>query len=293
MNKHIIINLFLLLTIYSVNAQMTDNIFSYKLGKAQITMLSEGQHPGNPDVLLIEKDGKFTKYAYNNPFATGTNCFLIQMDGKNVLIDAGYGRNLFNNLEALGLNADKIDYVLLTHLHGDHIGGMLRDGNIAFPNAEVYLDKREYDYWLKSTNGNAKQMLELYKNKLHQFTAQQILLKLNRDEVIPALKGIYAIAAYGHTPGHTAFLIKNNNEQLLVWGDLAHAMAVQMPHPEVAVTYDVEPKQAVRSREQILQYVAQFHIPIAGMHIAFPGIGMIEKIDMKSKSGGFNFEPFE
>ena len=89
--------------------------------------------------------------------------------------------------------------------------------------------------------------------------------------------GIQPLAAYGHTPGHAMFLIQDSGEQLLIWGDLAHAMAVQMAHPKISVTYDVDPDMARESRQKVLKYVAEEGIPIAGMHIPTPGTGKVEK----------------
>ncbi len=100
------------------------------------------------------------------------------------------------------------------------------------------------------------------------------------------LPGIYAIATYGHTPGHTSFLLESGKEKLLIWGDLAHAMAVQMPHPEISVTYDFDPRQAADIRKKMLEYVSKNNIPIAGMHIAYPAVGKISE-----KGSGYTFTP--
>jgi glyoxylase-like metal-dependent hydrolase (beta-lactamase superfamily II) len=95
------------------------------------------------------------------------------------------------------------------------------------------------------------------------------------------------LATYGHTPGHTSFLIESKESKLLIWGDLTHAMAIQMPYPQVAVTYDVNPEGAVQSRKAVLTYVSENHIPVAGMHIAYPAIGEIKSIS----DGGYQFLP--
>ena len=196
------------------------------------------------------------------------------------MIDAGFGRNLFNNLELLGLAPEQIDIILITHMHGDHIGGLLKDGTITFPNAELYVANFEADYWLKnnSTSGAAK-VIEAYNSKLRLFEPSE----LNNSKEL--LSKIHAIAAYGHTPGHTVFLLKSENAQLMVWGDLTHAMAIQMPHPEIAVTYDVNPQEAVAVRKKILEYIAEHKIFVAGMHIAFPAIGTITP----NGDGGYEF----
>ena len=89
--------------------------------------------------------------------------------------------------------------------------------------------------------------------------------------------GISMIEAYGHTPGHVMFLVKDGGNHLLIWGDLTHALAVQMPHPEISVTYDVDPDMARETRLKVLKYVSDNEIPVAGMHIPFSGTGMVKK----------------
>jgi glyoxylase-like metal-dependent hydrolase (beta-lactamase superfamily II) len=197
------------------------------------------------------------------------------------LIDTGFGRNLFDNLQSLGISAEKVDIILLTHMHGDHIGGLIKDGKVMFPNAELYLPQPEHDYWVGNVDrgAQAQSIITSYKNKLHLFVPSETAI--DAKEII---SGVKAIAAYGHTPGHTGYLFESAGSSIFIWGDLTHAMAVQMPHPEVAITYDTDPKQAIASRKKLLDYVAKNKIPIAGMHIAFPSIG-----DIKAEGKGYIF----
>jgi glyoxylase-like metal-dependent hydrolase (beta-lactamase superfamily II) len=186
---------------------------------------------------------------------------------------------LFDNLKSIGLTAAQIDVVLLTHMHGDHIGGLLKDGKIAFPNAQIYIAKPERDYWAGTDNELALNVLKMYDKQIVLFEPNDL------SNIKTALfAGITPIAAFGHTPGHTAFLVESDSDKFLFWGDLTHAMAIQMPFPQVAVTYDIDPKEAVITRQEILKFVAQNHIRIAGMHIAAPAIGTVE-----AKGDGFEF----
>jgi len=105
------------------------------------------------------------------------------------------------------------------------------------------------------------------------------------------LKGVSAIAAYGHTPGHTMFLVESGGKKLLVWGDLTHAMAIQMPRPSVSVTYDSDPVAAAEARKEVLKYVSENKIPVAGMHVAYPGVGGVETDP--ENPGGYKFIPIK
>jgi len=292
-NRIIIIALFIMSSIY-VQAQTNENIFSMTLGNSKVVLLSEGQRNGNTDILIGTKPEITEKYAPNKSFPMAANVFLWQVDGKNILFDTGYGKSLFDNLQSLGVNREDIDAIFITHMHGDHIGGLIHNGQVAFPKATLYISQSEYDYWTNEDvmhklpeNAQAgflyaKKVIDAYKDRLHLFVPNAVNPPYNKT----LYPGIKAIAAYGHTPGHTAYLIESGKDKLLVWGDLAHAMAVQMPHPEIAVTYDSNPKDAIQSRAVILQYVSTHAIPVAGMHIPFPSIGIIKK-----SGTGYQFVP--
>jgi glyoxylase-like metal-dependent hydrolase (beta-lactamase superfamily II) len=291
--KLITIIMFAMATV-CVKAQTNENIFSAVLGKSKLFLLSEGQRNGSTEILIDATPELIKKYAPDNSFPMAANVFLWQINGKNILFDTGYGRNLFDNLQSIQLKPENIDVIFITHAHGDHIGGLLRDEKAAFPNAAIYMSKMEYNYWTNDSIMNqmpekirggfllTKKVVEAYKNRLHLFEPNA----LNPPYTKTVYPGIKAIAAYGHTPGHTVFLLESGKDKFLIWGDLAHAMAIQMPHPEIAVSYDVNSQDAIQARKVILQYVSENHIPIAGMHIAYPGMGAIKKSE-----SGYLFVP--
>ncbi|MDL2265560.1 MBL fold metallo-hydrolase [Parabacteroides sp. OttesenSCG-928-G07] len=276
--------MFLLMCLFIVAgnlyAQQNNNVFTYKVGKYEISLLAEGQGNGNPRILIGATPEMMEKAIPEGTFPNATNTFLIKTPDQIILVDAGYGRELFNNLQSLGVTPEQVDVVLITHMHGDHIGGMLRDGNIAFPNAKVHLATREYGHW-NGVEGNAKNMIQAYEGQISLFLPEKA--GEAKNQLYP---GIYAITSYGHTPGHSCFLVESDGQKLLIWGDLTHAMAIQMPYPQVAVTYDSNPDDAIKSRKEILEYVSKNNIPIAGMHIAYPGIGSV-----KAEGAGYQFVP--
>jgi glyoxylase-like metal-dependent hydrolase (beta-lactamase superfamily II) len=273
-------------------------VMTFEIGYSQVSVLSEEQRSGRIDALTGATPQMIQTYLPDSIYPSAVNAFLLRTPDKNILVDAGYGRKLFNHIQSLGLTTEDIHIILLTHMHGDHIGGLLRNDTIAFPQAELYLSQPEYDFWMSDQamqaspdrrNGflQARKVIDAYKDKLHLFT----------PEAGPAadppantlLPGIRAIAAYGHTPGHTAYLFESEGSQLLIWGDITHAMHIQMPCPDVTYARDSDPVQSVETRKHILAYVAAKNIPIAGMHIAFPGIGDV----ISTGNGGvYAFEPY-
>lgn len=277
-----------------LSAQELPETRSYHVGAFEITVLPEAQTKGNPNILIGATPEMLRQCIPESAYPSAANVFLIRTPEKNVLVDAGYGTRLFEHLDKFGIKSDQIDVVFLTHMHGDHIGGMLHGGKAAFPNAEVYLSQPEYDFWTSDEQmrkmpenrrggfENARKVTDAYQANLHLFEPD------GAGAVFAALiPGFEAMAAYGHTPGHTAYIVGTGVERLLIWGDLTHAMAIQMPYPQVAVTYDTDPQQAIATRLRVLRYVSQNRIPVGGMHVPFPGMGFVED----AGNGGYRFTP--
>ncbi len=263
----------------------------YKVGNYEIFVLAEGGGDANTS-LLIEAPAEVTaKYAPNGTFPVATHAVLIKGKGKVWLVDTGYGRNLFEHMKQLGIERGDVDHVLLTHMHGDHIGGMLLDGKPAFPNASVTVGDKEVAYWTSEAEMNklpvarhdgfrmAQKVLTQYGPKVEQ--VQALALDGNYGD------GIFPIEGYGHTPGHIMFLISDGGEKLLVWGDITHALAIQMPHPEISVYYDIDPDMARETRLKVLEYLSGKEIAVIGMHVPAPQPGKIAKDEA---SGGYSFE---
>ncbi|NDV82723.1 MBL fold metallo-hydrolase [Bacteroides sp. 51] len=257
-----------------------NNIFSYKVGDYEVILLSEGQSDNKTDKLIGATPEILRETVPDGTYKTAVNTFLVKTPDKIYLIDTGFGRNLWTNLDAIGVSPEQINVVVLTHMHGDHTGGTLKDGVVAFPNAHLILSAPEYVYWIEEAKQeNASRIVNLYGERVQVVTPEQLEKKQG--------DGIYFIEAYGHTPGHMACLLQSGDEELLIWADLTHAMAVQMPYPEIALTYDSNPEMAVNSRKRILEYVAENEITIAGMHIAYPAMGEIKA----SPEKGYLFTP--
>lgn len=280
MKKTILLFVFFV-SILTIRAQENKNIYSKQVGDIKVHLLSEGQQTASIKILLEVSDEIVEKYVPDGTFANAANAFLLDDSGNYALIDAGFGRELFANLNSLNIKPEEIKVVMLTHMHGDHIGGLIKDNQKAFPNAKILVAQKEFDYWSAGDNAGAKRVLELYKDQIETFSPLALeTVKVGSCSLIP-------LEAYGHTPGHIAFLIHSKGENLLIWGDLTHAMAVQMPHPEIAVSYDVDPETAIESRRKILKFVTEKNIPIAGMHISYPGMGTVRKA-----GEGYEFIPY-
>jgi glyoxylase-like metal-dependent hydrolase (beta-lactamase superfamily II) len=260
------------------------------LGSFEITALNDGTIDFPMDQLLLNAKPGEVEAAFKNaylmlPAETSVNAFLINTATKLILVDTGAGTlygptlgHLLDNLRAAGYRPEEVDTILLTHLHGDHVGGLSLNGKMAFPNATLYVNQKEVSYWLneskeagapESQQGNfkiARQAMGLYlaANRMKPFTGD--------TQLFP---GIKAVDAPGHSPGHTMYLIESDGQKLLLWGDLMHAATVQFADPGVAIQWDSDPKQAVATRQQVLADAAKNGYWIAGAHLPYPAFGHV------------------
>ncbi len=237
----------------------------FRFGNFEVIAVQDAPSTMRAELFPGIPEAEFRKLAGTTRAPSSVNVFLLKGDGKTILVDTGNGGD--RGAMAKKLKQEKIDFILLTHMHGDHIGGLLdKEGKAAFPAALVYVSAPERDYWQSAAAGArgelARRVLRAYGDrvKLFQFG----------DEVLP---GIKALDAVGHTPGHTAF----ETDSLLIVGDLLHAVAIQIPRPEICATYDMDPGKAVQARRKFYDLAVSSAKPIAGMHLPFPGVGRISR----------------
>ncbi len=247
------------------------------VGSYEVYVLQESADAGSAGILIDAPDEVLARYAPEGTFPMATNAVLIRRGDRVWLVDTGFGRTIFDRMAALGIEPGDVDEVLITHMHGDHTGGLLRDGAAMFPNAALRLAQREFDHWSQTGNEGAVKIFSEYGDAVSLFSPAEI--------DAPAQDGITPVAAYGHTPGHTMFMIRDGGESLLIWGDLTHAMAIQMPHPEISVRYDSDPDAAREIRMKVLRYVAENNIPIVGMHIP-----AVTEGNITSNGNGYEFQ---
>jgi len=250
-------------------------VFSFKVGQFDVFMIVESEREGNAGILTGTSADVIERYIPSSGFKHSTNAFLIKAQGQNILIDTGTGAGgvIVDKIKSLGVQPEQIHVILLTHLHGDHFGGLVKDGKPVFPNAKIYLSERELNYFtVTNINQAAVNALSPYRSKMETFVPSELSTE-RRPQIIP---GIFPIAAYGHTPGHTIYLLESGRAKLLIAGDILHVGLVQFHLPAVNATYDMNGADAARSRLAVLLYAALNRLPIAGMHIVYPGMGIVE-----------------
>ena len=169
-------------------------------------------------------------------------------------------------LAAAGYSPDQIDRVVITHMHGDHIGGLLTDGAPTFPNASYVAGQTEFDHWASAGSdgfeGNVRPL------------ADQFELIADGAEIV---SGISALMAAGHTPGHMTYRIDSAGEALMILGDLANHPVWSLARPDWEVRFDMDKAAAAASRRRMLDLAATDRAPIIGYHMPFPAVGYVDR----------------
>lgn len=273
------------------------------IGDYEVTALYDGG--GTVDANLLHGDPALIETLLARSFqdprrvSATVQGFLVNTGSKLVLIDTGAGGHwgpptlgkLVQNLKASGYKPEQVDLVLLTHLHGDHAGGIYQNGKRVFPNATVMMKKADADFWLsKEIMAKAPEDAKIFFQIAQDGAAPYMAAGKwkpyeSMDEIVP---GIAPYAIPGHTPGHTGYMISSKGQSLLVWGDVAHIGAVQMPHPEVSIVFDSDSAAAIKTREALFVKLAADKTMIAAAHMPFPGLGRIRKADT---GAGYDWVP--
>ena len=267
--------------------------FRAKVGAFEVTALLDGV--GRIDPKLLHADiGQINQWMARdfsdaNNIRGAISAFLVNTGKQLILVDSGTGGHwgppalghVVENMKLSGYTPDQVDLVLVTHLHPDHVGGILaRDGGLAFKNAIVRVAKADSDFWLseevaKNAPKEAQEFFALAR------AAAAPYVKAGRWQTFVGAEqlseGVKARPIIGHTPGHSGYEFTSEGQTLLVWGDVVHAATVQLPHPEVGIDYDIDGPTAIKARQELFADLAAKGTLVGAAHMAFPSLGRVRR----------------
>jgi len=272
----------------------TTGFYKYKVGDIEVTAVYDGiwRKPHDPAFIknasVEDTKAALAKAGLTTEFMPiPLTVVVLKIGDKHVMVDAGSGvgqwqanaTNLPANMKAAGIDRGQIGTILISHFHPDHVWGLMEKGTNAavFPNAELIVNGAEYKWW--TDPGRVDKLAEGRKAAGKRIadvfpTWKNWKLVEDNAEVAP---GVRLLAAPGHTPGHSAFLVTSGKDQLMVSNDTMYVPALLAPHPEWEGVYDQDGPMAVVTRRKLIDRVIADKMMICGAHFPFPGAGAFAK----------------
>lgn len=272
--------------------QQAPGVYRYKVGEIEITAINDGMAQRPLEGFIRNAELADVRKALDEAFMPGDKLtipfttLVLNTASKLVLIDTGNGDSgpatsgvWMNNFKAAGFDPAKVDTVIISHFHGDHISGLrLKDGNAVFPNAEVMVPAAEWTFWMD--DGRMAQAPEAAKFAFQN--VRRIFGPMAKDvtrfeagkEIVP---GVTAVAAPGHTPGHTVFAIASGADKLMALSDTTNHPALFVRHPDWQAIFDMDGNQARETRRKLLDMVAADRMQVAFYHAPFPATGHVTR----------------
>ena len=262
-----------------------NNYHRVKVGGFDVTTLLVGTRTvENPQEIFGTNVGadEFASFSSANFLPTDKAQFffnptVVNTGSELVLFDTGLNaQGTLGALQAAGYSADQVDKVVITHMHGDHIGGIAGDdGTETFPNAAYFTASSEFDHWAGAGN-------EGFDGKVRPLAEKFTFMD---DGGSPA-SGITMMAANGHTPGHAIYLVESDGAMLAITADTANHYVWSLAKPDWEVRFDMDKAAAAQARRKVFGMIAADRIPFIGYHMPFPGMGYVE-----AKDDGFAYVP--
>lgn len=277
-------------------------VYAYKFGDAEIVQVFDGARTFPiPDNFIVNLSKEETAKAYAAKFMPQGQVtitfspLIIKTGGKTIAIDTGNGLganaatkgavgNARHSMAAAGIDPKAVDIVLISHFHGDHIGGLKNaDGTPAYPNAQIMVPAAEWAFWTDEANQSKANAA----NKGNFANVKKVFdgLKPTPFEAGKEVaSGITSMATPGHTPGHVSFVVASGGKSVIVQGDVTNHASIFMEHPGWHLVFDNDAQLAEATRRKFYDMVAAEKLPIVGYHFPFPSAGYVEK----NSSGGYH-----
>lgn len=279
---------------------MGQGVRRLKLGTFGVTVISDGMRASDkpnetfgtnqpPEAVAELLKANFLP---EDKFVNGFSPVLVETGSEKILFDTGMGEmgqsfgagRLRDGLSAAGVKPEDISMVVLTHLHPDHIGGLMTGDKASFPNARYVIGRTEYDFWTADARmGTPAEGTHQMVKKIVTPLAEKATFIGDGDSVV---SGISSMLAPGHTPGHMGFRLESEGHQIVLTADTANHYVLSLQRPDWEVRFDADKAKAAESRKKMFDMIATDRLAFIGYHMPFPAVGYVEKQDQ-----GYRFVP--
>lgn len=273
---------------------------SFKMGSFTVTVISDGLRVSekpqetfgtnqSPEAVAELLQANFLP---TEKFVNGFSPTLVDTGSDVILFDTGMGEGgraagagqLVAGMQAAGYTPDQVTVVVITHMHGDHIGGLMEGGQPTFKNARYVTGQAEFDFWKDPARAGTPAE-NGHKGVLEKVVplAEKMTFVGDGGEVV---SGITGMAAFGHSPGHMIYRIESEGKGLVLTADTANHFVLSLQRPDWEVRFDMDKTAAAATRKKVFDMIATDRLPFVGYHMPFPSVGFVEKLDQ-----GYRFVP--
>lgn len=285
------------------NTRQAPGFYRYKVGDIEVTAINDGFAPRPLDGFVRNAELSQVQQAMQEAFLPTTalpitfTTLVLRQGDRLTLIDTGNGDmgaptsgTWKANFRAAGFDPSQVSTVVISHFHGDHINGLrLKDGTAVFPKAEVMVPETEWAFWMDE--GRLNQAPEGMKgafqgvHRVFDPIAKDVKRYEADKEIVP---GLTSVAAPGHTPGHTAYMLSSGQGKLMIMSDITNHPALFVRNPDWSAIFDMDGEQARQTRRRMLDMAASERAQVSFYHAPFPATGHIAK-----EGDRFRFVPIQ
>ena len=272
--------------------------YRYKVGDYEITVVTDGSttRPLEDNFIINQKKEDVSAalaaaFMEKDKITIRYSPIVVNTGSKLIVIDTGTGEANFErskgaagqfqkNLKAAGIDRNAVDMVVISHFHTDHVNGLLTaDNKPAFPNAEILVPAPEWKFWMddgEMSRASAGRMQDLFASNRRVFDAlgRKVTPYEMGKDVAP---GLQAVASFGHTPGHTSFILSSGSDKVFIQSDVTNLPALFVTNPGWHLMFDQDPAMAEATRRKVYDMLVADKMRVQGFHYPFPANGYVEK----------------
>lgn len=265
--------------------------FTRRLGDAEVTALevvTEERTAADLEEALLDPNATEIRATldrhFGGSFPWSFAPALIRAGRERILFDTGNGfttgpgRPIAELLAEAEIRPSELTAIVISHAHGDHIGGLIENGRATFPGVRLLFSREEYAFWSGAVSSDrypnedvaaVRKVFDCYADSIE-------LVDSGSGDLIAQERGvaIRALSAAGHTPGHMGVEISSSGDRLWLLGDASHFL-IQLIRPEWSPVWDADPVAGATTRRRLFEAAARERVLVQVYHYPFPGFGRI------------------